>query len=90
MGINEEENYSEMLRVLISVEEEFEVSENSFVVQELNKEYVLLHEVLRCYRQERNLSVSEIDKHACSEKTYRALEKGKRAANHREKKSLCD
>ena len=36
------------------------------------------------------LSVSEIDKHACSEKTYRALEKGKRAANHREKKSLCD
>lgn len=82
MGINEEENYSEMLRVLISVEEEFEVSENSFVVQELNKEYVLLHEVLRCYRQERNLSVSEIDKHACSEKTYRALEKGKRAANH--------
>lgn len=82
LGIIEEENYSGMLEALISIEKEFGVSGNSFVVQGLNTEYVLLHEVLRSYRKERKLSVSEIDEHACSEKTYRALENGKRAANH--------
>lgn len=82
IGIQEEENYTEMLRALTAVKKEFGVREHSFVIQELNAEYVLLHEVLKSYRQERRLSVSEIDEQACSEKTYRALEKGKRAANH--------
>ena len=82
IGIQEEENYTEMLRALTAVKKEFGVREHSFVIQELNAEYVLLHEVLKSYRQERRLSVSEIDERACSEKTYRALEKGKRAANH--------
>lgn len=82
MGMTEKENYSQMLKALVAVQEEFGVNENAFVVQELNTEYVLLHEVLKSYRQERKLSVRDIDEQACSEKTYRALEKGERAANH--------
>lgn len=77
-----EEDYISMLSALTSIKEEFKIVEKSFLVQEVNSEFILLHEVLKYYRKERQLSVRQIDKKACSEKTYRALENGKRGANH--------
>lgn len=77
-----EEDYAGMLGTLTSLREEFGISEKSFLAQEVNSEFILLHEVLRYYRKERQFSVKQIDERACSEKTYRALENGKRGANH--------
>ena len=77
-----EEDYGSMLQALTSIRKELGINDKSFMAQEISSECVLLHEVLRDYRQERNLSVRQIDEKACSEKTYRALEKGKRGANH--------
>lgn len=43
-------------------------------------EYYLYNEVLKKYRQENEYTVKEISERTCSEKTYRALENGKRKA----------
>lgn len=81
-GQESEEDYGSMLQALTAIRKELGINDKSFMAQEISSECVLLHEVLRDYRQERNLSVRQIDEKACSEKTYRALEKGKRGANH--------
>ena len=77
-----EEDYGSMLQALTSIRKELGIDDKSFMAQEISSECVLLHEVLSDFRLERNLSVRQIDEKACSEKTYRALEKGKRGANH--------
>ena len=77
-----EEDYSGMLHTLTAIRKKLGINDKSFMTQEISAECVLLHEVLRDYRQERKLSVRQIDEKACSGKTYRALENGKRGANH--------
>lgn len=86
----EREMYRHALFALTRVKEEFQVEEPSLMRGEVNRQFCLLHEVLGAYRQERKLKIRDIDKHACSEKTYRALEAGKRNAKKSTWKSLAD
>lgn len=82
--------YEQQLRAIEWVKREFQVDEVSFAQRELTQEFCLLHEVLGTYRQERGLKIQDIERHACSGKTYRALEKGKRAAKKGTYLSLAD
>lgn len=82
--------YEQQLRAIEWVKREFQVDEVSFAQRELTQEFCLLHEVLGTYRQERGLKIQDIERHVCSGKTYRALEKGKRAAKKGTYLSLAD
>ncbi len=81
LGITEIQEYKDYLWTLEEVKKEYGIQSENLVGEQISQEYYLLHEVLRTYRAERKLRVREIDDHVCSEKTYRALEKGKRRAN---------
>lgn len=86
----ERKAYENELCALEWVKKEFRVREQSLVHGELNQEFCLLHEVLGIYRRERGLRVRDIDENACSGKTYRALEAGKRDAKKGTYYTLAD
>lgn len=81
LGLEVETVYKDGVYGLDNVKRIFQVEENGFMSGQIQQEFYLLNEVLKNYRMERNLSVKEINGHVCSEKTYRALENGKRNAN---------
>lgn len=90
LEISQKEEYEKALRALEWVKKEFQVREVSLISGEINQQFCLLHEVLGAYRQERRLKVRDIDEHVCSEKTYRALETGKRSAKKGTWQSLAE
>lgn len=86
----ERKEYEDELNALTWVKQEFQVEEPSLIYGELNQEFCLLHEVLGMYRRERGLRVRDIEENACSGKTYRALEAGKRGAKRGTYLSLAE
>lgn len=86
----ERSEYERGLWALTWVKKEFQVDEPSLMHGKLDQEFCLLHEVLGAYRLERRLRVRDIDEHVCSEKTYRALEAGKRVAKRGTYQALSD
>ncbi len=74
------EEYERYLDALAKIQEELKIEENSPVHVVSCQEYYLLHEVLKDYRREKQVRVQEIADRVCSEKTYRALENGRRSA----------
>lgn len=82
--------YERGLWALTWVKKEFQVEEPSLMHGKLDQEFCLLHEVLGAYRLERRLRVRDIDENVCSEKTYRALEAGKRVAKRGTYQALSD
>lgn len=86
----ERKEYEQELRALTWVKKEFQVKEPSMIYGTFNQEFCLLHEVLGMYRRERGLRVRDIDENACSGKTWRALEAGKRGAKRGTYRSLAD
>lgn len=87
---SEREELEKELRALTWVKETYQIKERPLICQEMNRQYCLLHEVLGAYRKERGLKVSDIDEHACNQKTYRALEAGKRRAKESTWESLAE
>ncbi|MCD8148142.1 MAG: helix-turn-helix domain-containing protein [Clostridiales bacterium] len=79
--MKESGEYGAYLRALEEIREEHRIGRENYLNRQLSQEFYLLHEILGTYRKERGLRVSEIDRDVCSEKTYRALERGKRNAN---------
>lgn len=69
---SEREELEKELRALTWVKETYQIKERPLICQEMNRQYCLLHEVLGAYRKERGLKVSDIDEHACNQKTYSA------------------
>ena len=90
MKAAEREEYERELWALMWVKQEFQIEEPSLMRGELNQQFCLLHEVLGAYRQERGLMIRDIDERVCSEKTYRALETGKRGAKKGTYQSLAE
>lgn len=86
----ERKEYEQELRALTWVKKEFQVKEPSMIYGTFNQEFCLLHEVLGMYQRERGLRVRDIDENACSGKTWRALEAGKRGAKRGTYRSLAD
>lgn len=75
------DKYKKELWALQYIKKEFSIQESVHTGIEKFHEFYLFHEVLKSYRKEKQYSISTIEENACSEKTYRALENGKRNAN---------
>lgn len=81
LGVQVKEEYKNGVYALDDIKRIFKIKERDFISGQIQQEFYLLNEVLKDYRKEREFSVNEISSMVCSEKTYRALEKGKRNAN---------
>ena len=90
LGAQVNEDYKNGVYALDKIKQIFKIEERDFMLGQIQQEFYLLNEVLQNYRMERNLSVNEIGSIVCSEKTYRALEKGKRNANKTTYDAIAD
>ena len=90
LGQPVDQEYRDELWAIRTVKEDFHISKSWVMSLCMHQEYYLLNEVLKNYRMERKIPVREIGEQACSEKTYRALENGKRSANKGTYELLAD
>lgn len=84
------DGYRHMHDVISSIKKEFHIQENAGLEIKITNEIYLFDEMLREYRLERGFSVKQAAEGVCNDKTYRALENGKRRPKNGTYKAIAE